>query len=201
MAQSGDRLSLSFVGDESYALVNKRANMGIFSRGALAIGTAAMLIISTAPVMAAVSIEQGKTVLTASGGNNGWNRRRYRHRDRVDGGDILAGMAILAGIAIVAEAASKDSQRGRDRYPGDNYPQDSRRDSNVSRGNDVGTAVETCSVAAERDNSRVDEIRSVTRDGNGWRVEGGLTGGEVRNFTCGTTYGKVDFIQFGERSI
>ena len=175
--------------------------MGNFSRGALAIGTAAILMTSTAPVMAAVWLEQDKTVLTAAGEYNGWNRRRYRHRDRIDGGDILAGVAILAGIAIVAEAASKDSQRGRDRYPGDNYPQDSRRDSNVSRGNDVGTAVETCSVAAERNNSRVDEIRSVTRDGNGWRVEGGLTGGEVRNFTCGTTNGEVDFIQFGDRSI
>lgn len=176
--------------------------MGYLGKNVLAVGAAAVLMTSTAPAMAAVSLDRGQTVLTSASEYNGWNRRRYRHRDRVDGGDILTGIAILAGIAIVAGAASKDNKRNRnsDRYPND-YPQDNRRDANVFRGNDVGTAVQTCTSAAERGSARVEEIRSVTRDGDGWRVEGDLSGGEDRNFTCGTTNGDVDFIQFGERSI
>lgn len=176
--------------------------MGYFRKVALTIGTAAVVVTSAVPAMAAVSLDRGKTVLTSAGEYDGWNRGHYRHRDKVDGGDILTGIAILAGIAIVAGAASKGDKRNRnsDRYPND-YPQDNRRDANVFRGNDVGTAVQTCTSAAERGSARVEEIRSVTRDGDGWRVEGDLSGGEDQNFTCGSTNGDVDFIQFGDRSI
>jgi hypothetical protein len=58
-----------------------------------------------------------------------------------------------------------------------------------------------CSNAAERDGARVNEIRSVTRDGDGWRVEGGLSGGQDESFTCGATNGEVDFVTFGDRDI
>jgi hypothetical protein len=47
--------------------------------------------------------------------------RHWRHRDRVDTGDVLAGILIIGGIAAVASAASKSS-RNREandyRYPG-----------------------------------------------------------------------------------
>lgn len=181
--------------------------MGTFRKSALAIGTAAILATSVTPAMAAVSLERGKSVLKASGEYDGWGRRRYRHRDRVDGGDILAGIAILASIAIVADAASKGNDRSRvaDRYPTENYPdsepsttQDGDR---AGRINDVGSAVEACSSAAERNGARVDEIRGVTRDGEGWRVEGDLSGGADDSFTCGATNGEVDFVQYGDRDI
>ncbi len=65
----------------------------------------------------------------------------------------------------------------------------------------MASAVEACSSAAERDGARVEEIRNVTRDGEGWRVEGRLSGGKDDDFTCGATNGEVDFVQFGDREI
>ena len=41
--------------------------------------------------------------------------RGYRHRDRVDAGDVIAGVLILGGIAAIASAAGK--QREDRRYP------------------------------------------------------------------------------------
>ena len=174
--------------------------MKFLAKSALTTGMVAILMTSTAPAMAAVSLDREKTVLTAAGEYNGWRNRRHRHRDRVDGGDILAGIAILAGVAIVADAASKQGRDDRRPapYPPERYPQDERTG---GRGNDVSSAVEVCSWAAERDNAQVEEIRSVTRDGEGWRVEGGLSGGEDDSFVCGATNGEVDFIQFGGREI
>ncbi|MEP7350728.1 MAG: hypothetical protein ABI668_12380 [Sphingorhabdus sp.] len=179
--------------------------MGYWGKAILASGAAAILATSAAPAMAAIPRHGSDSVMTASGEYNGWGRRyRHRHHDRVDGGDILAGIAVLAGIAIIADAASKDSRRERapQPYPEDNRPYDS---SDSDNGNDVGSAVQSCSAAAERsagENARVDEIRSVTRDGAGWRVEGDLSGGDASNFVCGTTNGQVDFIELdGDRSI
>ena len=85
--------------------------MKFLAKSALTTGMVAILMTSTAPAMAAVSLDRERTVLAASGEYDGWRNRRHRHRGRVDGGDILAGIAILAGVAIVADAASK---QGRD---------------------------------------------------------------------------------------
>ena len=52
--------------------------------------------------------------------------RHWRHHDRVDGGDVLAGVLILGGIAAVAAAASSSnrSREARDyRYPDSRYPE------------------------------------------------------------------------------
>ncbi len=128
-----------------------------------------------------------------------------RHHDRIDGGDVLTGIGILAGIAILASAASKSSKRkdDSDRYP-TRYPENNQPRSSAS--NDVGSAVSACSDAAERsagNGARVEEIRSVTRDGGAWQVEGAIAGGRSNsdNFSCGVTNGEVDFIRMGGRTL
>jgi hypothetical protein len=129
-----------------------------------------------------------------------------RHHDRVDGGDILTGIGILAGIAIIASAASKSnkrSDRDNERYP-TRYPDNSQNRTTAS--NDVGVAVSACSNAAERSagsDARVQEIRSVTRDGAAWQVEGTIGGGRSNSdsFSCAATNGEVDYIRLGGRAL
>lgn len=173
----------------------------IFSRKMLAAGAAAMLVTTPMPVFAA---QMGSTSAKATSAeilqqNADGHRRRWRHRDRVDGGDILTGIGILAGIAIIAGAASDADKRERDdrRYE---PPRDDRRDdAPVYRDDDLGSAVSTCTNAAERsvgNGARVSEIRSVTSEGNGWRVEGNLNND---SFTCATTNGQVDYIRINDR--
>lgn len=174
----------------------------IFSRKILlAAGATAMLVTTPMPVFAA---QMGNTGATATSGEilqqtADGHRRRWRHRDRVDGGDILTGIGILAGIAIIAGAASDADKRDRDdrRYE---PPRDDRRDdAPVYRDDDLGSAVSTCTNAAERsvgNGARVSEIRSVTSEGNGWRVEGNLNDD---SFTCATTNGQVDYIRINDR--
>jgi len=75
--------------------------------------------------------------------------RHWRHHDRVDTGDVLAGILIIGGIAAVASAASKSS-RNREasdyrypetRYPETRYPSDSDyRDWRAERDRDAGYA-------------------------------------------------------------
>ena len=170
----------------------------------LASGAAAMLAVMPLPAMAASMDSQSETYSTADvmQQNADGHRRRYRHRDRVDAGDVLTGIGILAGIAILAGAASDADKQSRNgpRYDDrTDYPQQDRP---VYQGdNAVGSAVSVCTDAAERsagNNARVSEIRSVTRDGNGWRVEGDLY---YDSFTCAATDGRVDYIQINNRDI
>lgn len=134
---------------------------------------------------------------------------RHWHRDRgIDGGDLLAGVLIIGGIAAVAAAASKanrDKQprdsRDSDRYPRDGdyrndrtYPDyrdrsgrygdrddDRRYGSGDWRGSMDG-AVSACVGEVERGRDRVDEVDSVERENDGWRVEGRIDSG--REFSC-----------------
>ena len=182
--------------------------MGYFRKVSLAIGTAAILITSITPAMAAVSLERGRSVLTTAGEYDGWGRRhRYRHRDRVDGGRYPCRHRHSGRHRDCCRCCEQEQQsrsRDADRYPAERYPQNepsNPRKAMADRGNDVGSAVEACSSAVERDGARVDEIRSVTREGEGWRVEGDVSGGRDDNFTCGATNGEVDFVQFGDRDI
>ncbi len=187
----------------------------------IALGSASLALVATPamPVMAAdmgraVSVQSETTAIPADVSDNHRRHRRHRrHRGRVSGGDILTGIGILAGIAILADVASNSNKRDRrrerereqHRYP-QPYPQDQRQsypgseqpNRSAGNGSDLGTAVNVCTQAAESrasNNARVSEIRSVTRDGNGWRVEGELSGGNSRGFSCGSTNGQVDFIQ------
>jgi hypothetical protein len=123
----------------------------------------------------------------------GWGR----HRDRIDTGDVLAGILILGGIAAVASAASnanKTKQRDRDyRYPDNDdsqrersggYVDDDRDDHPEGRESDTGIdgAIDRCMDEVSRGSTRIDEVDSVNRDGDGWRVQGRTSGGG--QFTC-----------------
>ncbi len=112
--------------------------------------------------------------------NHRW--RRYR-RNRVDVGDVVAGVLIIGGIAAIANAAKRERYRDRNgdwRYPDNrDYRSGDYRDDAGSRGLD--RAVEQCVAEIERD-QRVQRVDSVDRDGNGWRVTGSLYNGA--GFTC-----------------
>ncbi len=186
--------------------------MQILRKTALGVAGAATFLVSAMPLSAAdisapVSVSgHGKLMMeqTADG-----HRRRWRRHDDIDGGDILAGIGILAGIAIIAGAASDANGQSRRRDDGpvyrDNAPE--RYDdtpSTASSSNDLGSAVSACTEAAERSAGsgvRVQEIRSVTRDGQGWRVDGELDRGSNRGFTCSATDGRVDNIRLDDGGV
>ncbi len=182
----------------------------------LSLGSAAfgLLAVPITPVMAAeinvISTHDFSTVddKTPVWTEDNADRRRRRHRrGRVRAGDVFAGIAILGGIAIIADAASKSKKRHRNdyppqSYPPQNYPQQNVPQRNNSQGgfgdNDIGSAVNICSNAALQsagNQYQVNQIRSVTRDGQGWRVEGSLVGPDQAGFSCGVANGNVQFIQ------
>jgi hypothetical protein len=187
-----------------------------------ALGAAALALLGSAvtPAIAAdlgVNFDKHYSVQDSDGGlqsASDYRRRGRYHRDRVDAGDVIAGIGILAGIAIIASAANKSKQDRRrtsgERYP-ENYPQprdqDTRpynpsgpTDNNYSAGNDLGAAVDACSRAAEQSagsNARVKEIRSVTREGDGWQVLGNLNG-SARGFSCVASNGNVSSLRLDD---
>jgi hypothetical protein len=178
--------------------------MTISGKLILASGAAAMLAVTPMPALAATMGIKSETVSTADTMHqtaDGY-RRHYRHRDRVDAGDVLTGIGILAGIAIIAGAASDANKQSRNEPRYEDRNDEPRNDDRpVYQDNDLGSAVTVCTDAAERsagNNARVSEIRSVTRDGNGWRVEGDL---DNDGFTCSATDGRVDYVRINNRDI
>lgn len=179
----------------------------------------ALVLGSVAPAAAAPIIGHGASGWTLANdtaqqwrgngrgyGYGGGYGRGYRHRDRIDGGDILAGILIIGGIAAIASAASKNARDNRgyenqtSRYP------DNQRNDDYSRNssNEMQSAIGVCADAAEQRagrNARVEAISSVTRDQDGWRVEGNLSGATQNSFVCSATNGRVDFIQLDDRDI
>lgn len=178
----------------------------------------ALVAVPVAPVTAAdinvvsthdFSSVDDKTPIWTEDNSDG--RRRRHRRGRVSAGDIFTGIAILGGIAIIADAASKSNKRTRNDYPPQNVPQQNfpqqnfpqqnfpqQNDQNGFGGNDIGSAVNICSNAAVQsagNQYQVNQIRSVTRDGQGWRVEGNLIGPDSAGFSCGVSNGNVQFIQ------
>lgn len=124
------------------------------------------------------------------------HRRHRRHRHRrggVDAGDVIAGVLILGGIAAIADAASKNSRR--DRYETQPQP---RYDSS----NELNQAADKCAYAAEQragQDARVERISSVSRDGNGWRVDGVInTYQGSEGFVCGIANGRVEYVQIDQ---
>ncbi|WFL76680.1 hypothetical protein P7228_11815 [Altererythrobacter arenosus] len=182
-------------------------------------GMAAAISMAATPALAA-DIPQAtpSSTSTAIGvfdadGVNADNHRWYRHRrhNRVDAGDVLAGVLIIGGIAAVASAASKNSRdrRYRDRdyryrdYRDSDYryrdrPYDYRErrgDSRYNAGRGIDNAVEMCVSRIERD-ARVDTVDEVERDGEGWRVSGTLYNGE--RFKCEIdSRGRIEDVDFG----
>ena len=158
------------------------------SRSASTLAAAAVLSMAVAPAVAEARGWRG----------GGWGHRG--HHDRVDAGDIFAGILIIGGIAAIASAASKANrdrtdartdartdERDRD-YRGD---RDTRSDRDTRYGRDdrpnwqegrgIDNAVNQCAGEVER-SARIDSVDNVNRDGDGWRVEGRVAGG--RSFAC-----------------
>lgn len=169
-----------------------------FARRALGLGTA--LSVALLPVAASAAeaqipsdkgngaavLETSRWSVDAETANRYRGYGRHRHRDRIDGGDILAGVLILGGIAAIAGASSKSNERS-DRY-------DRRSSSSYD------DAADQCSRAAERQagsNARVDRVTGVSREGSGWRVAGELTSSRgVEGFQCGVSNnGRIDYLQ------
>jgi hypothetical protein len=132
-------------------------------------------------------------------GYGDWGRYRGHHHDRIDGGDILAGLLVVGGIAAIASAASKSSRdsqaREPDRYPGgpdygepeergyDEAP-DNRPDypGGAREQGSFDEAANHCADEIERGERKVDTIDNVGRRGDRYEVEGRLTDG--RGFAC-----------------
>ncbi|WP_305701081.1 hypothetical protein [Novosphingobium sp.] len=124
------------------------------------------------------------------GGGN-WGRH-YQH-DRVDAGDIFAGVLIIGAIAAIASAstkAKKDQRRAEPdyRYPADDYQRGNSGNYNSDdrpewrEGTGIDSAVNRCRDEVSRGSTRIDTVDSVAREGDGWRVQGRATGGG--SFSC-----------------
>lgn len=115
-----------------------------------------------------------------------WGWGGYHHRDRVDAGDIFAGILIIGGIAAIASAASKEKKR--DRYErrdrDDRYERDYAREDNRPQwqdGTGANGAINRCLGEVTRGANQNAEIDAVNREGDGWKVEGRAEGGD---FSC-----------------
>ncbi len=120
----------------------------------------------------------------------GWGWDGGRHRDRVDAGDVITGILIIGGIAAIASAASNKDKQKRyerrdrdDRDDGDYYERDNGGDNRPQwqDGSGINGAINRCLGEVSRGSDRQGEVDSVSRDGDGWRVQGRSAGG---NFTC-----------------
>lgn len=182
--------------------------MGVALVKWIGLGTAAALLATSMPAMARP--RYGYPGYGQPGYGHGYPGYGYRrhHGDGFDFGDFLLGAVIAGGIAAVATGAMKNATRpGRDDRTGTGS--DPRRDGRGATG-EQGEAADACAAAAERQASRyasdarVTDISRVSRDGDGWRVEGVVSTGDERsyrdqrNFQCGVRYGAVDFVQLGD---
>ena len=106
---------------------------------------------------------------------------RYRGRDGIDAGDVIAGALVIGGIAAIASAGSRQGWN-QGRYDDRGY--DSRRHYNGDYGyfqNGYGSrpAVDQCVRAAEREASRygrarITDVTSIYRIRGGYEVRGRL---------------------------
>ena len=114
---------------------------------------------------------------------------RYRDRDGISAGEVIAGAVILGGIAAVAGSI------GKDRYRDDRYYRNGR--AGYYNGS-PRSAVERCVNAAERDARRygyryadVTQIRDVDDTRYGWRVKGTMVVDGNRGY-AGSRYDRRD---------
>ena len=162
------------------------------SRFAAALAAAAALSLSATPALAQ----------DWGWGGGGWG---HHHRDRVDAGDVIAGILIIGGIAAIASAASKSKRNRRD----DDYRGDYPRERSARYGSDneqqwqqnggVDSAVNRCSNEVSRGSGRSVSVETINRDGDGWRVSGRT--GEGADFTCSVDgSGQIRNVQVGGRA-
>jgi hypothetical protein len=143
---------------------------------------------SAAVLALAASASMVATPAMARGWGGGWGGHA-RHHDRIDGGDVLAGILIVGGIAAIASAASKAArQQGDYRQPQPRYREEVPRYGEADDrpewrdGTGIDGAVNRCIDEVNRGRNRVGEVESVNRDGGGWRVAGTTTGDS--SFSC-----------------
>ena len=135
-------------------------------------------------------------VATPAMANHDWGWGSRHHRDRVDAGDVLTGILIIGGIAAIASAASsKNKQRERydrreESYPDQrdqrDYSRDDRPEWQDQQGGGanggINSAINRCMSEVSRGSSKVQDVDSVAREGDGWRVMGSTTSGS--QFSC-----------------
>ena len=171
----------------------------------LASGATAILAATPLPSLAATGVRDGASAGVAGGLlQSASYHRGWRHRDRVDAGDILTGIGILAGIAIIADAASKSDRSGRSEPRYDDRDYNRPEDRPTYSDNDLGAAVTLCTNAAEQsagDGARVREISSVTSQDGGWRVQGQIDAANARSFDCTAVDGRVDYVRLADSNI
>ncbi len=129
---------------------------------------------------------------------------RWHRRDRVDGGDVVAGVLVIGAIAAIASAASKSNRDGEyrypQRYPAPDRPYDYRsvpRDSGYNDSRGLDRAVDMCAREVER-NGRIDTVDGVDRNGDGWRVTGRLANGSPFSCSIGND-GRIGTVDYGNR--
>ncbi|TWJ10353.1 hypothetical protein [Altererythrobacter ishigakiensis] len=131
----------------------------------------------------------------------GYRYRGYRHRrHRIDASDVIAGALVIGGIAAIASAASNSERRER-RYRDERFRDDYLRDRRDTRrsstsGRGIDGAVDQCLNEIERD-VRVDEVQSVDRTAEGWRVTGTIFNGDRFNCTIGSD-GRIESVNYGD---
>ncbi|MFZ1743960.1 MAG: hypothetical protein WAT93_13975 [Pontixanthobacter sp.] len=177
--------------------------MTSFTKISAAASLAAALSMAAVPV-AAAGLPIGAPTASVAGAAhwdsdsmNAERHRRYRG-DRVDAGDVLAGVLIIGGIAAIASAASNSNKRDR-RYR-EEAPQYREAPSNSRSGGGQGIdrAVEMCMSEIER-NVRVESVDNVDRNGAGWNVSGTLYNGD--GFSCQIdNNGRIGNVSYGQGS-
>lgn len=152
---------------------------------------------SAAALALLASVSMASTPAMARGwGGWGWGGGWGGRHDRVDAGDVITGILIIGGIAAIASAASDSGKRTRDRDRREREDRDWRgedREESRSYGDDdrrpewregsgINAAVERCVSEIERGSAQVDGVEAVNKQGDGWRVEGRMAGGQ--SFAC-----------------
>ena len=187
----------------------------VFRSKIIGVSAATALMLTTAgPALAALPMRVGAVdsavAMPDSAADYGRPDRRHRHGHSVTGDDILTGIGILTGIAILADVISTSEQRNRrdradeSRNEPDPYPPVASSNIPAPQRDDIGVAVTACSRAAEdaaRNNERVKDIDSVTRNGDSWQVMGQLGGANSLSFDCQTSNGRVDSVKLGGSAI
>ncbi|MEO0062453.1 MAG: hypothetical protein RLZZ08_1013 [Pseudomonadota bacterium] len=171
-----------------------------------AIAALAGFAIIASPVAAApLQVPHGVTVRDAghdAAAHGGYGRGGWgRHHDRVDGGDIFAGLLILGGIVAVASAVDHADQQ-RD-YPVQDRPEPGYRrapqqDSGYQSGG-MDRAVDMCVDAVEQRGAQVGDVDGANRGAQGWFISGSTDRGAPWSCHIGPD-GQMQSVEVGDNS-